>query len=317
MRRIAAVTLTFAVAACRSASGVDAGPQVAAPLPAALAEIDAALAKRQQGDSATATTMLLDAAAHAKDAKDLPGQAWALHRAGDTLLDQDRCGPSRARYLEALELHQLLHDRAKVGLAANDLGLWARRCEFDEALGWFSLATLSRRDDPKGLATSANNLGQTFWNLNRPDEAQVAWDEALGAAERAKEPVLERKVLANLALLWVLRAEGRYDTDPLEQERSIEALLARAEASLAGDAGPDAMTADDVIAELERRRTRFEERDPAMQPIAEGSPALARARDYFRRSIEAARRAGEDPLVVCNAFGVYDDRCELLSPKTP
>lgn len=313
MHRIAGLSLLVLVAACRSSSAIDAGPRpTAMPTATILAEIDAALAKRQQGNSPLATTMLLDAAAHAKAVNDRAGEAWALHRAGDTLLDQDRCGPARARYLEAMTLHQQLGDRAKMGLAANDLGLWARRCEFDESIGWFSVAMSYRRDDPKAFATSANNLAGTFWNVNRPDEAQLVWDEALAAAERANELVMQRKVLANLALLWVLRAEGRYDDDPLAREHSIDELLARAE-NLDGGA----LDADALLAELDRRRDRFDDSDTTRKPIADDSPALARARDYFRRAIEAAKRGGEDPIVVCGSFGTFDDRCELLTPKTP
>ena len=315
MHRLVAVSLLVLVAGCRSCAKADPGPpSVATPTSAILAEIDAALAKRQQGNTPLATTMLLDAAAHAKATKDPAGEAWALHRAGDTLLDEDRCGLSRARYLEAMALHQTLGDRAKVGLAANDLGLWARRCEFDEAIGWFSVAMTYRRDDPKAFATSANNLAGTFWNVNRPDEAQLTWEEALTSAERANELVMQRKVLANLALLWVLRAEGRYDHDALAREQSIDELLARAENA---DGGADAVDADALIAELDRRRERFDDSDTARKPIAEDSPALARARAYFTRAIDAAKRGGEDPIVVCGSFGTFDDRCELLAPKTP
>ena len=114
MHRIIVVSLLVLAAGCRSSSVVDAGPAIATPTPAILTEIDAALAKRQQGNAPLATTLLLDAATHAKAAKDLAGEAWALHRAGDTLLDQDRCGPSLARYVEAMTLHQRLGDRAKV-----------------------------------------------------------------------------------------------------------------------------------------------------------------------------------------------------------
>lgn len=315
MHRLAAVSLLGLFAGCRSSAAIDAGPApVATPTSSILAEIDAALAKRQQGNAPLATTMLLDAAAHAKATKDLAGEAWALHRAGDTLLDEDRCGPSRARYLEAMALHQQLGDRAKIGLAANDLGLWARRCEFDETIGWFSLAMTYRRDDPKAFATSANNLAGTFWNANRPDEAQLIWEEALAAAERANELVMQRKVLANLALLWVLRAEGRYDDDPLSSEHSIDELLARAQNA---DGGAGAVDPDALLAELDRRRERFDDSDTARKPIAEDSPALARARAYFTRAIDAAKKAGEDPIVVCGSFGTFDDRCELLTPKTP
>ncbi len=316
MHRIIAGSLLVLVAGCRSSAKADAGPApVAAPTSAILAKIDAALAKRQQGNAPLATTMLLDAAAHAKVTKDLAGEAWALHRAGDTLLDEDRCGPSRARYLEAMTIHQQLGDRLKVGLAANDLGLWARRCEFDETIGWFSVAMTYRRDDPKAFATSANNLAGTFWNLNRPDEAQLTWEEALAAAERANELVMQRKVLANLALLWVLRAEGRYDDDPVARALSIDQLLERVENA---DGGADALDADALLEELDhRRRARFDDSDTARKPIAEDSPALARARAYFARAIDAAKRGGEDPIVVCGSLGTFDDRCELLTPKTP
>ncbi|MDP3499214.1 MAG: hypothetical protein Q8S33_02730 [Myxococcales bacterium] len=314
MHRIIAVSLLSLTAGCRSSSAMDAGPTLATPTPAIRSEIEAALAKRQQGNAPVATTLLLEAATHARAANDLAGEAWALHRAGDTLLDQDRCGPSRARYVEAMTLHQRLGDRAKVGLAANDLGLWARRCELDEAIGWFSVAMTYRRDDPRAFATSANNLAGTFWNMNRPDEAQLTWEEALAAAERANELVMQRKVLANLALLWVLRAEGRYDDDPLAREQSIDELLARAENA---DGGADELDADTLLAELDRRRERFDGAAATKKEVPEDSPALARARDYFNRAIEAAKRGGEDPIVVCGSFGTFDDRCELLTPKTP
>jgi tetratricopeptide (TPR) repeat protein len=314
MYRIAALSLVVVAAGCRSSSATDAGPSVIPPTPTTLAEIDAAQAIRQEGNAPLATAKLLEAATHAQDAKDLAGQAWALHLAGDTLLDVDRCGPSRARYLEAMTLHQQLGDRVKIGLTANQLGLWARRCELDEAIGWFSIAMTFRREDPKSFAISANNLAATLWNLNRPDEAQLAWDEALAAAERSADLVMQRTVLASLSLLWVLRAEGRYDDDPLQREYSLDELLARAESA---DGGSDAVDTETLLEELDRRRERFDDAQTGKKPIAEGSPALARARSYFRRALDAAAGAGEAPSVVCSSFGTFDDRCELLTPKTP
>lgn len=293
-------------AASPSATTTTAAP---GPSAASQAAIDAALQLRAQGDSERATTQLLAAATRARETGDRPGEAWAIHRAGDTLLDQDRCGPARARYLEALGLHQQLGDRQKLGLVANDLGLWSKRCDFEQAAGWFSLAVAYRRDEPKLLALSANNLGQVFWNDNRADEAQLAWDLALEAAARAGEPVTERKVLSNLALLWVLRAEGHYDGPDLDA--AIEALVAGS----ARDGGaPNTEALLELLERRDRRRWDVAD-DPA--PIDGASPALARARDYFRRALDAARRAGEDPIVVCGAFGTFASRCQVLTPAQP
>lgn len=316
--RDAVLCLALLAVGCRSSSSApDAGRPSPTPKAETQAAVDAALAKRQQGDSEGATAMLLEAAARAKAVGDVAGEAWALHRAGDTLLDQQRCGPARKRYLQALDLHQQLSDTAKLGLVANDLGLWAKRCEFEEAIGWFSVAMTYRRDDPKGFAVSANNLGGVFWNSARPEEAHLAYEAALEQAVRAGDFVLQRKVLANLALLWVLIAEGRYERDPLSEEHSIDDLIARAEATLAGDAGTARLSPDELLEELDQRRDRFKGDSAVPVPIPEGSPALAKARDYFRRAIDAAKRAGEDPLVVCSSLGTFGDRCEVLTPKTP
>lgn len=306
--RVTLSCLTIVLAGCqcsRVATVVDAGTTSPAPSTAVQATIDAALAKRQQGDSAAATAMLLEAATKAHAANDVPGEAWALHRAGDTLLDQEQCGPSRKRYLEALALHRRSNDRAKLGLVCNDLGLWAKHCELDEAAGWFSLAMSYRRGDERAFGTSANNLGTVFWSINRPEEANLAYETALEAAERANDLVLQRKVLANLALLWVLIAEGRYDFDPLSEATPIDSLLE-------SDAG-----VDELLRALDSRSDRFDGDSEQPRPIPPGSPALVTAREFFRRAIEAAKKGGEDPIVVCASLGTFDNRCEVLTPKVP
>lgn len=306
--RVALSCLSIAFVGChcsKSAAVLDAG--IAGPTPSSAIQtaIDAALVKRQQGDSVTATSMLLEAATKAHAANDLPGEAWALHRAGDTLLDQHQCPASRKRYLEALALHRRSNARAKIGLVANDLGLWSKHCQLDEAVGWFSLAMTYRRGDEKAFGTSANNLGTVFWNINRPEEANLAYETALEAAERANDLVLQRKVLANLALLWVLTAEGRYDFDPLSENVSLDSLIAN-------DAG-----VDELLEALDSRNDRFEGDSSEPRPIPPDSPALAKAREFFRRAIEVAKTGGEDPIVVCASFGTFDNRCDVLTPKTP
>lgn len=302
-----ALSCLIAVSGCQCAKTstvVDAGVQGPTPSIAIQAAIDGALAKRQQGDSASATTMFLEAATKAHAANDLPGEAWALHRAADTLLDQHQCAPSRKRYLEALALHRRSNDRAKLGLVANDLGLWSKHCQLEEAVGWFSLAMSYRRGDEKAYGTSANNLGTVFWNINRPEEANLAYETALEAAERANDLVLQRKVLANLALLWVLTAEGRYDFDPLSESTSLDSLIAK-------DAG-----VDELLEALDSH-DRFDGDSSEPRSIPPDSPALAKARDFFRRAIEVAKKGGEDPIVVCASFGTFDNRCDVLTPKTP
>ncbi|MDX2009912.1 MAG: hypothetical protein SFW67_06980 [Myxococcaceae bacterium] len=294
------IVVVVVASGCRAkvAAPIDAGvPEVRRPGATAQQAIDEALALRARGDSSTATERLLAAARQARVDEDVTGEAVALHRAGDTTLDEDRCPDAKARYLEAQPLYLSTNDRARLGLLANDLGLWAKRCDRDSAVGWFSLAMSYRRDDPKAFALSANNLGVVFWESMHPEEANLAWLEALSAAERAGEPAQERKVLANLSLLWVLIAEGAYEGPGPDE------LLA---------ALRDGGSEEDVDAMLERIHDRASPR-----PIDPASPALAKARGFFRRAIDAATRAGEDPIGVCGAFGIYSDRCEVLMPKAP
>ena len=39
--------------------------------------------------------------------------------------------------------------------------------------------------------------------------------------------------------------------------------------------------------------------------------------DARGRAIEAAKKGGEDPIVVCASLGTFDNRCDVLTPKTP
>lgn len=187
------------------------------------------------------------------------------------MLDLHRCDDARTRYLAAKKLHEELGDRVKHGLVANDLGLWARECDPEQQPVWFGLAVRLREGDPKALALSANNLGSAEMCLLHVDEAQRAFETALKAAEQSSDFSMQRKVLANLSLLWVLEAE------PGSHERDAED-------------------------------------EPG--PVKEG-PELQRARDYFQRAVDAAKRAGEDPIDVCAAFGTYENRCDRVMPKSP
>ncbi|MFY0564079.1 hypothetical protein ACN28E_09535 [Archangium lansingense] len=194
-------------------------PSAPAPSPAPgelpPATLDAALQLRARGQQTQGLRVLERVFVHASEAQDVATAAMALHRQGDLTLDLLRCAEAGRLYKRALMLHEARGDLAMAGLAANDLGLWSRRCgrPLREPIAWFTLATERRRaaGDLPGVRVSANNLGSTYFNLRMTEEGNRAFLEALAAAEAIHDASAERQVHANLALLWTLAAEHHAD----------------------------------------------------------------------------------------------------------
>ncbi|MBJ6765456.1 hypothetical protein JGU66_32285 [Myxococcaceae bacterium JPH2] len=181
------------------------------------ATLEAALQLRARGQHDPGLRVLERVFVHASEAGDVSTAARALQRQGDLLLDLQRCEEAGRFYQRALVLYEARGDLAMAGLAANDLGLWSRRCGNLEtgAISWFTLAMERRRaaGDLPGLRVSANNLGATYFNLRMTEEGHRAYLQALAAAEALHDASAERQVHANLALLWTLEAEHHADWD--------------------------------------------------------------------------------------------------------
>jgi hypothetical protein len=133
-----------------------------------------------------------------------------LRNQANFALDQDRCEDAVRFYRRALSVFEAVGDASAAGMVENDLGLMGQRCPGSDPIDWFqrALRRLQAAGDLPGVRKVGNNLGVAQLNAGRADEADAAFHVALSAATSLKDDAGQAKVLANLALTWVLAAQG-------------------------------------------------------------------------------------------------------------
>ena len=237
---------------------------------------------REAGMTQEALDMLERLAHDAAQRGDALAEATAIHKSGDVLQDfhdYPKALDGLFRYERAYETYLQLGAYQQAGLAAND------RCisgVMEERLLWCGRAVHWGRtlEDDKRIRISANNLGIGYENAGDWRAAERSFEEALGAAKTLHDDSGERKVEANLANLYVLKAHGHFPKEPPLSSGDFDL-----------DDAPD----DD---------------NPRHHPAD-----LAKARTHYALALAAANRAGEDDDYVCEVFN-DDEDCALLRPKS-
>ncbi|MDF1563764.1 MAG: hypothetical protein P1V51_12020 [Deltaproteobacteria bacterium] len=211
--------------------------------------------------------------------------AWALHRHADHLLDVGREEEARRDYEAALEEHLKNGDLALAGRAANDLGLLFDRGSLSSpealtlAAAWYARAAehCAAGGDLHGARRALNNKGRMHLWAGELERAIEVWDEAAVAARRLGNPEYERRVHANLALVWLIRAEGGFGGNPRVVVDAAAEAMARAHFLLALQAakedGGSARSVCEAWGDWEDRCDRILE--PVLFPPLERAPADA------------------------------------------
>lgn len=107
-------------------------------------------------------------------------------------------------YLEAHRIYKRVGDRRAQAIALQDIGtIYGEAGDHERELAYADEAQEIYNDDPGFSLTTNNNRGEAFRNLGRGREAEMAFTAALANARELDSPLLETRILTNLALVQI------------------------------------------------------------------------------------------------------------------
>lgn len=105
-------------------------------------------------------------------------------------------------YLEAHRIYKRASDRRAQAIALQDIGtIYGEAGDHERELSYLNEAQDIYNDDPSFMLTTNNNRGEAFRTLGRRREAEQAFLAALVNARDLQSPMLETRILTNLALV--------------------------------------------------------------------------------------------------------------------
>lgn len=158
-----------------------------------------ALMRLNRGDDAAAIIgfALFEAAQSHKDDKIYAD----LLRASASLKARD--GDPRealAHFTMAKEQYEKLGDKRSTAIVLQNIGsLYSRADKFEKVLDYYQQASDTFSDDGILSLSANNNIGNALKGLERYDEAEQKFGEALTIAKGMASPLLEARILTNLA----------------------------------------------------------------------------------------------------------------------
>lgn len=156
-------------------------------------------------------------------------------------------------FTAAYDVFQTLEETRSQAIVLQSIGsIYTAARQYERALTYFDDA-MARYSDPSLDLAGLNNRANALRELGRSDEALAAYERALGAASALGSPMLEARILNNIAALHV----------KLEDYDAAQAALEQAGARV------DGMGAGEW--------TRFLDGVRAQIALGRGEPALARA----------------------------------------
>ncbi|MEL7446205.1 MAG: EAL domain-containing protein [Pseudomonadota bacterium] len=196
-------------------------------------------------------------------------------------------GQAFSNFLEAHDLYQALgEDRSRAIVLQNIGSLYSDARDYERVLGYYQQATEAFPED-NALALSAhNNTGNALKELDRFEEAEGAFREALAVAGNMSSPLLEARILTNIASTQYLNGQLAAAEDTAGRGLRI-----------AYDQAPEWLPfLYGVRAQIELKRGN-----------------LARAEEYIRRTFAAQELDATSPLFRDfhdSAYKIYSGRGE-------
>jgi tetratricopeptide (TPR) repeat protein len=142
--------------------------------------------------------------------KDRTLELRALNVSGAIALERGGIDEATYFFTRAQEQASVDNDMATVGRCANNLGIVATmQGDYARAVGAYNRAVSAYQTagHERGLVESQHNLGITYREQGRLDEALATADAAVQGAERLHDPQLEAQALAGRAEIQVARGE--------------------------------------------------------------------------------------------------------------
>lgn len=111
--------------------------------------------------------------------------------------------PSALRdYLEAHRIYELMGERRARAMVLQDIGaIYGEAGDYERELSYNDQAQELFDDEPSLAVTTNNNRGEAYRKLGRLEEAEKAFLAALANARDLQSPMLETRILGNLALV--------------------------------------------------------------------------------------------------------------------
>lgn len=156
--------------------------------------------------------------------KDRALEVRALNVSGAIALERGGIDEATYFFTRAQEQAAEDNDMATVGRCANNLGVIANlQGDYGRAVGAYSRAVTAYQSagHDRGLVESQHNLGITYREQGRLDDALEAANAAVQGAERLSDHQLEAQALAGRAEIQVARGEATVAIR--EAERALEA----------------------------------------------------------------------------------------------
>ena len=232
---------------------------------------------------------------------------------GAIALDQNHVRRAFELFRRAHQLFERLGETRAQAIALQNIGtIYQFAGDQRSVLRYYEEASDLFPGDTGLAQTAANNLGTAYKELGELDRADAQYRQALALARKLDSPVLEVRVLTNLASVSLLR--NRLD----EAERYADNGL---EVARVGDAAQWAPFLLGVKAQIASRRgdlsaaTALFERTFAGMNLDE---TIFLFRDFHESASEAYRRAGDAPLALAHmkAFKRLDDEAREIRTST-
>ncbi|QFT77600.1 tetratricopeptide repeat protein [Erythrobacter sp. THAF29] len=112
-------------------------------------------------------------------------------------------------FLRAQERYEKLGDTRSQAIVLQNIGsLYSRAGDFEQVLKYYRKAAEVFTDDAILSLSAHNNIGNALRGLGRYAEAEAEFIRALEIARKMKSPILEARILTNLASALHLQGDG-------------------------------------------------------------------------------------------------------------
>jgi len=181
-------------------------------------------------------------------------------------------------FLKAQELYADLGEARSQAIVLLNIGsLYSGAREFEQSIAYFRKGRDAFPKDP-GLALSAhNNIGNALKGLGRYQEAETAFSKALEFAKQKSSPMLEARILTNIASTQVMGG------DAVKAETTATTAM-----EIAQEHAPTwARFIDGVLAQIELSKGNLAKAETHLERAFDGED-LAKTAAHFREFHETA-----------------------------
>ncbi|MFN9846826.1 MAG: ATP-binding protein [Alphaproteobacteria bacterium] len=146
---------------------------------------------------------------------------------GDVVLSRGGAMAAKGKMQAALADYQRAYEifrrageaRSQAKVLQNIGSIYQDAGDFERVLKYYAQSAETYAEDPALILSAYNNRANAFFHLNRLNEAQAEYRQALALASKLKSPSLEARILTNLAAAEVV--SGRLDAADRNIERGL------------------------------------------------------------------------------------------------